>query len=344
MRKFVAFLCSCFLVVLPIDGVAQANPATGVRPVALLVSATDNGGHPVAGLSKDSISVLDNNSRATVTDLRPVGDAPLSLGIVLLASKADFAKQQAAAIELIQKLVRSPQDRVFVVTAGGVKRATGNIEWKSDRDALVKDINALDAGTGVPDAFNYELSTQDAATAISAGKMLIETRQADEGATVFDVAWHMMMADKRPARRALVLFRSAWAHSPAVSKPTRDYVEQKHAQIVQMAQQLHVAVFSFGIAEKAPGQFGGMTDIGTNYGMNAAGDMTREADRREALGRESLYNGGQANIERMTALTGGRSWWSSKYSDDVNNVVNALSGQYLLMFVPAKDSPGAHEL
>ena len=340
-----SLVISLLLLVQALAACAQGNPGTGGPPVAVLVSATDNGGHPVAGLTKDHIGVLDNNSRATVADFRPVGDAPLSVGIVLLASRADFAKQQAAAIELIQKLIRSPQDRAFVVTAGGVKRAQGNIEWRSDRDALIKDVNALDAGAGVPDAFNYELSTQNLQTATSGGKVFIETRQANEGATIFDVAWNMMMADKRPARRALVLFRSCWAHSPGVSKPTRDYVDQKHAQIVQTAQQLHVAVFSFGIEETAPGQFGGMTDIGSGgYGVNMMGGATREMDRQEALGREGLYNGGRANIERMTALTGGRAWWSSKYSDDVNNVVNALSGQYLLMFVPAKDSPGAHEL
>lgn len=334
---------ACLILLTP--GFAQSDPSAAVRPVAVLVSATDNSGHPLRGLSKDKLNVLDNNRRATVAELRPVGDAPLSLGIVLLASKSDFAKQQAAAVELIQKLLRSGQDRAFVATAGGVKRpAQARIEWKNDRDALIKDINALEGSTGIPDAFNYELTTQTAATTQTFGRMMIETPQGD-GGSVFDIVWGMMMADKRPARRVLVLFRSAWAHSPGVSKPTRDYVDQKHAQIVQAAQQLHVAVFSFGIEEQVPGQFGGMTDIGAaGLGVNGMGDMTREADRREALGRENLYNGGRANIERMTALTGGRAWWNSKYSDDVSRIVDALSAQYLLMFVPAGGSPGVHEL
>lgn len=336
----IVFLFLVLAIALPV--VAQDKT---VRPSAVLISVTDNSGHAVRDLNKDQINVLSDNGHAAITDLRPVGDAPLSVGIVLLASKVEFAREQAAAIELIQKLIRSEQDHAFVVTAGGLKATQGKIEWQSSRDELVKEVKALDPGTGVPDAFNYELSTQESATATAAGKMIIETRQANDGGSVFDIAWGMMMADRRPARRVLVLFRSSWAHATGMDKPTRDYVERKHMEIIQAAQQLHVAVFSFGINEQAPAQFGGMTDIGgAGLGMNMAGMATRESDRQEALQRERLYNGGRANIERMTTMTGGRSFWSTKYLDDVGSMVNALSGQYLMLFVPGKNSPGAHEL
>src|SRR5512135_2706645 len=72
---------------------------SSVRPVSVLFSATDQSGTPVRDLAKDQITVMDNNATATVADIRPVGEAPLSVGIVLLASQSNFKKEQAAAIE-----------------------------------------------------------------------------------------------------------------------------------------------------------------------------------------------------------------------------------------------------
>ena len=89
---------------------------------------------------------------------------------------------------------------------------------------------------------------------------------------------------------------------------------------------------------------GGITDIANNYTPNGMQDMSRETDRQTQLGKENLYSGGRANLERMTVQTGGHSYWSSKYGDDVVKIADSLAGQYLLLFVPAANSPGAHQL
>jgi hypothetical protein len=54
-------------------------------------------------------------------------DIPLHLAVVLLAAPGSFSQQQAAAIDLVQKVVRPKIDEAFVVTARGKK------PWPSDR-------------------------------------------------------------------------------------------------------------------------------------------------------------------------------------------------------------------
>jgi VWFA-related protein len=340
----------CIVQLAGVAGVAQnadSKPgAASPRPVAVLFSATDSNGNPVRDLSKERIRVLDNNSSATVADLRPVGEAPLSVGIVLLASKTNFPKEQVAAAELVRRLIRSDHDRAFVITAGGDKPWTqANLEWQTDRDALIKSINTLDKNTGIPDAFKYDLSIFSGDTTISAARWQIETAQG-AGTSVFDAVWGMMMADNRPARRVLVMFRDAWAHAPGRSQRNREYCDHMHAQLVASAQKLHVAVYTIGVDEPSPASAGAIEDIKTNYGENGAGEMMREHDRQIRLETERLYNGGRANVERLADDTGGRAWWSDKsnFNDSVTGIPNALSGQYLLTFVPAAGSPGAHGL
>jgi VWFA-related protein len=327
------------------NGSAASPTAAAARPVSVLFSATDQNGGAIRNLSKEQIIVLDNNSGATVADLRPVSDAPLSVGIVLLASHGNFSKEQAAAMELVQKLIRSDQDRAFVITAGGSKHWTqANLEWQSDREALKKTISALDKNTGVPDAFNYELSTYSGDTATSVSRMSIEGQQGS-GISVFDAVWGMMMADKRPARRVVVMFRDAWAHAPGLAKANRDYSDQKHMQIIAAAQRLHVAIFTIGIEEASPVSNEAGENIKANYGINMMGDASREYDRQVTLQKERLNSGGRANVERLANQTGGRAWWSNnKFGDAVAGIVNALNGQYLLTFVPAAAAPGSHEL
>src|SRR5689334_7990879 len=234
-RLIVVTLCAVLLA-----GRALIAVEPTARPDAVLVSATEQGGSPAKGLTKDQVTVLDNAATATVSDVRSVGEAPLSLGIVLLASQTNFKKEQAAALELVQKMIRSDQDRAFIITAGGSKRWTEkNLDWQSDPDALKKTIGALDKNTGLPDAFNYDLSTYSGDTATSFARLNIESQQGN-GVSFFDAAWQMMQADRRPARRVLVIFRNPWAHASGIAQQNRDYTAAKHTELVNKAQLLHV--------------------------------------------------------------------------------------------------------
>ena len=322
------------------------NTDPGLRPVSVLISVTDASGIPVRNLPKEDITVLDNNSVTRPLDLHAVSDAPLSLGIVLLASKTNFAKQQAAAVELVQKLIRPGKDRGFVITAGGEKPwKSSNVQWQSDPNALVAGIKSLDKLSGLPDAFQYDLSRYSGDEPGSMTRWGFETRQA-AGISVFDVAWKMMMTDNHPARRVLVMFRNPWSHSPGMSEANRNYTDNKHLQLITAAQQLHVAVYTIGVDESTPLSSSAVNDLKGTYGMNQYGEASREVDRQIRLQDERLYSGGRANVERLAAETGGRAWWKTDHNfrDAVAGITNELTGQYVLTFPPAAATPGAHAL
>jgi VWFA-related protein len=301
----------------------------------------------MVNLSKQEITVLDDNSRATVADLRPVSQAPLSIGIVLLASDTNFGQEQAAATELVRKLIRTNNDHAFVITAGGKKAWNeSHLDWQADQETLIKDVKALDKQTGLPDAFNYTLTVYSGSSADHSAWWGDQGYQTNDKPTVFDALWGMMMTDRRPARRVLVLFRNPWAHSAGIGRRSNDYADQMHAHIVSMAQKLHVSLFTIGVEESSPASSGTVDDIKSNYGMNGIGEISRENDRQIRLEKDRLYASGRANVERIAEQSGGRAWWSTKknYSDAVAGIVNELGGQYLLSFIPAVGTAGTHSL
>ena len=333
-------------------GIAQDQtstpPAPAGRPVSVLISVTDSFGAPKSGVAKTDLAVTDGGNRATVVDVRPVGEAPLSLGIVLLASDSNFGQEQAAAKDLVGKLMRSNNDHAFVITAGGKKPWTeARLDWQDNKGALLEIISGLDKQRGLPDAFNYSLSTYKASTATSGAWWGDQSIQANGGPTVFDALWNMMMADRRPARRVLVLFRNPWPHSSGLGQRSHDYVDQMHAKLVAMAQKLHVTVYTIGVEENAPTSNGsGVDDIKSNYGMNGFGEISRENDRQIQLEKDRLYASGRANVERLAEQSGGRAYWSAKknYADAVAGIESELSSQYLLTFIPAAGNAGGHAL
>lgn len=189
---------------------APTTPAMP-RRVTVLLSATDKSGIPAKGLSKDSITVLDNDQLGEVVDVRNANQLPIDLAIVLLASKGNFAQQQNAAVDLVHKALRPGIDKAFVVSAGGDKAwPNSRLEWQSDPAALEKSIRALDKNTGMPDAFGYTLSNEAVGNTRGMGLQTFTLG----GFSVFDIVWKMMQSDPQVQRHAVVVFRNAWAHSP----------------------------------------------------------------------------------------------------------------------------------
>ena len=88
----------------------SATPAVTVARaphfVPVLISATDTHGDPVLGLTKEQITVLDANLEVQPLQLYRGADLSLHLGIVLLCSPRTFSQQQAAAIDLVNKVIR----------------------------------------------------------------------------------------------------------------------------------------------------------------------------------------------------------------------------------------------
>jgi VWFA-related protein len=329
----------------------KVEPPRAPGFVPVLFSATDARGNPVLGLTKDQLTLLDTNQVVQPLQLYKGLDLPLHLGIVLLSSPRSFSQQQAAAIDLVNKVIRPGIDEAFVVTARGKKPWPGErLEWNKDPAELAKIIQNLDANAGLADAFNFDLQTSETGMDENAGRSTLQT-VAGNGVSVFDVVYSMISSDPRPSRRVLLLFREPWAHSPGFGRRANTSVEGHLLRVIGVAQEMHIAAFVIGLEDP---RFNGITDnnLGKIYTSvhggedGGAGSANREYDRQMEQARIRAYNAGRTNVERLAVETGGATYWSTKknYSDAISAIANQLAGQYIVTFVPRDVPAVAHPL
>ena len=321
----------------------SATPAVPVarapRFVPVLISATDTHGDPVLGLTKDQITILDANLEVEPLQLYRGADLPLHLGIVLLCSPRTFVQQQAAAIDLVNRVIRPGIDEAFVVSARGKKAWPGErLDWHKDPAELSNIIKNLDPQAGFPDAFDFEFETTQGGFGSRAN---LQTFAAG-GVTVFDVVDSMLNSDPRPSRRVVFMFREPWAHSPGFGERANMAVEAQMLKVIGAAQQMHISTFVIGLEDS---QFNRITDtdLGTSYNPihPGAGAASRSYDTHLREARIRAYEAGRTNIVRLATDTGGAVYWSTKknYSDAIAAMAGELAGQYIVTFVP-RNAPG----
>jgi VWFA-related protein len=344
--------------VAPVTASASAAPAANAAPatarprfVPVLISVTNSGGSPISGLTKEQLTLIDTNQAVQPLQVFNGHDVPLHLGIVLVAAPGSFSQQQAAAANLVQRVVRPNVDEAFVVTARGKKPwPYDHLEWKRDPAELSKTIQGLDRDAGMPDAFNFDLNTDRTQQTTKVGKSTVQSF-GTTGVNVFDAAYAIMNSDPRPSRRVLVVFREPWPLSPGLGNRANGTVEDQLLQVIARAQELHIATFVIGLEDP---QFNGITDntIGQNYTSlhagrdGGGGTASRNFDRQLERTRMRAYEAGKSNLERMAAETGGATFWSTKknYPDAVNAIANLLDGEYVVTFIPGETPGPSHSL
>jgi VWFA-related protein len=323
-------------------GQTQAQ-TTRVQGVSVLITATDSKGMPLRDLTKSQVSVSDSNQPTETLTVLDASDLPLDLGIILLASKDKYGQEQSAAIDLAQKILRPGKDKAFVVSAAGDKAwPNSNIAWLTDTSAVANSIRGLDKNTGLPDLFDFKLATD----AVGVERHSIQTYNLGTGFSVFDVVWAMMKNDPRPARRAVVIFRMATAHSPGFGEKVTRASEEAHNRVIMNAQALGVAFYAVGIDDFLNSSELTRSKIGTDYMPTHAGGNDGDArayDQDMARKMDMQYTAGRNNVNRIADETGGRCYWTTKknYQDAVAGISSELASRYMVSFVPAdKSAPG----
>ncbi len=317
------------------NAAAADAAATHAHTVSVMFSATDANGVPLKDVNKNQVVVLDNERTAEVLDVQSASDLPLDLVIVLLATPKDFGQQQAAAIELVQKLIRPGKDRAMVMTARGEKPWPGTrFNWSLDPNALAEAIKALDKNTGLPDAFTYEVKDDQSHLA----RIYTQPIATPPDFTFFNVVFAMMRTDPRPVRKAVVLFRTPMAHAPGWGARSAEISDQVHGQIIRIAQAMNVSFYTIATDEQVSDTQRARADIASSYTPThaGAGSATRVADQNYWEWKKQQFDAGRNNIERIANETGGRAYWTSKknYADASTGIINDLGARSVVTFVP----------
>lgn len=309
------------------------------RTISVPVSATDGHGNPLRDLTKESVTISENNQPLETAKVQEASDLPLDLGIVMLASKDKFDQEKAAAIELAQKIVRPGKDRVFIVTAAGDRPwPSPKLDWQTDTAAISDTIRGLDKNAGLPDLFNYVLNTD----AVGTNRLSIQTFNKGSGFSVFNVVWAMMKTDPRPVRRAVVIFRLPMTHAPGAGEQSSRACEENHNTVIAAAQLLGVSLFTIGLDDAMTGIDTARKNMARTYMPLHDGNSvdTRQSDQDTDRFNELQFTAGRNNVIRIADETGGRAYWPSKknYTDAVASIASELSARYVVSFVPPDKS------
>ena len=118
-------------------------------------TVTDRAGQFVGNLTRDDVTVYDNDVPQTVTDLTVKAHLPIRVALVIdrsLSVDDRFPFVKRAAAEFARAVIREPEDQGMVVAFD--TRAFLLQDWTSDGEALVGAIDGLTAagGTSVFDA------------------------------------------------------------------------------------------------------------------------------------------------------------------------------------------------
>ncbi|MGH9712093.1 MAG: hypothetical protein ACRD5M_02195 [Candidatus Acidiferrales bacterium] len=309
------------------------------RTINVVVSATDAHGNPLRDLTKENVTISENNQPLVTARVQDASDLPLDLGIVLLASKDKFDQEKAAVIEIAQKVLRPGKDRAFIVTAAGDKPwPSPNLNWQMQSSAVADTVRGLDKNAGLPDLFNYVLNTDTVGTS----RLSIQTFNKSSGFSVFNVVWAMMKTDPRPVRRAVVIFRLPMAHAPGAGEQSSRACEENHNNVIATAQMLGVSFFTIGLDDAMPGTDTARKNIQRTYMPLHDGNSVdaRQYDQDTDRFNELQFTAGRNNVIRIADETGGRPLWPAKknFTDAVDSIVSELSARYVVSFVPPDKS------
>ena len=236
--------------------------------------------------------------------------------------------------------MRPGKDKAFVLTASGDKPwPNPNINWLPDSASLLETVHSLDKNAGLPDLFDFKLATD----AVGVQRHSIQTYNLGNGFSVFDVIWAMMKSDPRPARRAVMIFRLATAHSPGFGEKVTRYSEETHNRVITIAQSMGISFFTIGMDDNLTSSDLTRSKPGTDYmptHMGGDDGNARKYDQDMARQMDLQYTAGRNNVNRIADETGGLSYWTTKknYPDAVASIVNELSARYMVSFAPAAAS------
>ncbi len=304
---------------------ADVPPAFGQQGTAsdrsgtykLLVVARNKSGSAIQEWKTEDISILDDGATAKVVGVQAGDQIPVRLGIVLLSAAPNFKAQQEAAIHLLATL-RPNIDQAFVLTQAtcdsrhlpGLQSGVCRLgDWPNQQVVWHLDLQSLSAFVRT---LHWDMSLWEAT----------------------QIAYRMLALDSdKPFRRILVEFRDP-AMEGVVNWGPMLYKELEAGQINEISayQRLNAVVYTFGVEDPF-------------YSGSVGAPPTETMTRSNAA--FLAYKDGESKIERIAAMTGGRSFLGvENFKSGVKEIKKDLENQFIVTFVPGPKNPNkpAHTL
>src|SRR5215471_7847912 len=133
----------------PLQADEPTRITVDVTRVDMLFTVTDKKGRFVTNLTKDDFEVIENKKSQAIQEFAAESDLPLRLGILIDTSnsiRGRFKFEQEAAIEFINNVVRTNQDKAMVVRFDNSPELVADLI--TDTEKLSTAIRSLRPGGG----------------------------------------------------------------------------------------------------------------------------------------------------------------------------------------------------
>jgi len=133
----------------PLQADEPTRITVDVTRVDMLFTVTDKKGRFVTNLTKDDFEVIENKKPQVITEFAAESDLPLRLAILIDTSNSireRFKFEQEAAVEFINNVVRTTQDKAMVVRFDNQPELVADLT--TDTEKLSTAIRSLRPGGG----------------------------------------------------------------------------------------------------------------------------------------------------------------------------------------------------
>lgn len=318
---------------------AQTAPAPGpgvasaVGAITLPVTAMDDKGNPVKGLTAADLKLMDNNEAQTIQSFAPAAPGPVAFGIVAQTSaglRPELGDERLSSVHFVDHTLPGTQDQFFVVDYAG------EVDLLADPTATAGKLHDAINQLGSP---QYGSQSGGDNSDQSAG----DSHHSGLGGTLYDAIYLAATEElkKLPGQHVILVFGDGIDHD---SKETM-------SDAIEAAQSAHAAIFAIYFKSEEPAQRnpndnnrhgGNFPGGGTGGGYpgggggypGGGGGGRRGGDNPQ----EQPHEDGRQNLIHMCDATGGYmvDGKRDKADESYNKIADLLKNQYSLSFVPTK--------
>ena len=308
--------------------------ASAVGAITLPVTAVNDKGDPVKGLTAADLKLTDNGSAQTIQSISPAVTTPVDFGIIGQTSsglKFELGDMRLAGVHFVDHTLSGSQNQYLV------------IQYASEVDLLADPTKAQDT---LHDAIN-KLGSPQFGAENNGGDSSDQgsSQHHSSGGTLNDAIYLAATEElkKLPGQHILILISDGVDHDS----------KESMTDAIEAAQNAHTAIFAIYYkseeeVQRNPnqnnrrgGQMPGSTYPSGGYPGGGGGYPGGGGQRRGGQNpSEQPHEDGKANLEHICTATGGYmvEGKRDKADEAFNKIVDLLKNQYTLTFVPTKEA------